>query len=317
MLSTLEIVLIIVIIVSIILIVYIKINNQPINNQPKMDSDTLIKNTPIVLGIKTTDGKEKFANNVLFKTLDDITQNMIEYLKYAAPTIDMNDINSLLIKNGLNKTADTIFKEHKELDSIKFIKKFKIQTIISLNTLNSYKNTDNQEIEKYYKSNDIILVDYINKIFQKYINSGNKDDSNMYSTGKYTITFIDLIINNDYMTSDRLIIYYRTSNNTNIPFSDAVEKEHDVDFECYSPNKLCKTTTKKYSEFINVHKEIVRSMLEDNEKLIKLLIVKYLFELNKIDNNGDLIASSIEVPSNILTDIDTIRNRNNYIGIDF
>ena len=304
MLSTIDIVMIIIIVVSIAIIVYIKMNKNNDTNTQKSKVDKLLEDSKKALNLKTTDDvSESFYGNIVFNTLEDITQNMSEYLKYASPDTDMNEINSLLKENGLNKTAQTIFDEHKTLDSLKFVDQFNLLKIIDYNVYNSFKYTNEDEIKKYLRLNTIVLQHYVNIYYNKKLNTDEAVRRAMNN-----ITSIEMILNNDFMTNDIFTYYIRTSNNKNIPFSDAIENPSNSDSLCYLPDKLCKIS-KSTSEFITTNKSNFLKKLDDYNKINKLHFIKYLFDLNNIDNNGNEISSPIAVPPKILDEIKTIETK--------
>jgi hypothetical protein len=255
----------------------------------KSSNDDFIYKFKKTFGLKTvSDVSERFEGDIVFNTLDDVTKNIKEYLKYAASSVDMNEINSLLKNNGLNKTAETIFDEHKNLDSDKFISKLQIAPIIQSNLYNSFKYNNEEEINKKFRINVIILIHFTNLQINKQKNSS-----------------AEIILNDDFMTNNNLIFYIRTSNNKNIPFSSATEILDDTDdmdvTDCYENNILCKHIL-DINKLITDNKTFYINNLENGNKLIKLSFVKFLFDLNNIDNNGNPISSPINIPDKINTD---------------
>jgi hypothetical protein len=273
---------IIVIILGVAIIVYIKMNKQSSNNN---SNDNFVDKFKKAFGLKTiSDVTERFEGDIVFNTIDDIIKNMNEYLKYVAPDVDMNEINSLLRENGLDKTAETILNEHKNINSSIFTQNFQvINTIIYLNIYNSFKSNNEEEINQKLRINLIIIIHYSNIV------------------NKIKQPSLEIILADDFMTNDVMHIYFRTSNNKNIPFSSAIEL-NGVDDTCLTENKLCKTT-KNISKYIIDNKTNIISYLNDIDKMIKLFILKFLFDLNNIDNNGNPISSPIILPIKITDDI--------------
>lgn len=291
MLYTLDIVMIIVIILGIALIIYTQMNKMNKKSSNNNSNDNFIVKFKKTFGLKTINEViERFEGDIVFNTIDDIIKNMNEYLKYVAPDVDMNEINSLLRENGLDKTAETILNEHKNINSSIFTQKFEvITTIIYFNIYNSFKSNNEEEINQKLRINFIILIHYSNIV------------------NKIKHPSLEIILADDFMTNDVMHIYFRTSNNKNIPFSSAIEVKGGND-TCFTENKLCKTT-KNISKYITDNKTNIISYLNDIDKIIKLYFLKFLFDLNNIDNNGNPISSPITLPIKITDDISTIIQR--------
>ncbi len=296
MLSTFNIVMIIIIILMLSLIGYIMIiDKKP--SQIKSLLDNLTKVFNIKINEKTS---ENFDTNIVFNTLDDATKNMGELLKYAVPTIDMNEINKSLKDNGLDKTAESIFEEHKYMDSIQYLKVFNLAGLMRLNAYNSFTKPDNEIIDYiklYFLTLSIITNLYITKNIQTYAD---------VKTRLNGVEYIKTEFDEDFLKNDIINVYRRTSKNENVSIDNANEQCQTTEWT--NDNTLCKQIL-DLNKFINEQKQIAKDNIDDINKLFKLLVVKYLFDLNNVKTDGTLVDTPINVPTNITNDIDNLKNK--------
>ncbi len=249
---------------------------------PVSNLDYALKNVIKAFDIKTT--AEHFTDiGITFRNANDLMSNMMEFITIALPNLDINEINKILLDNGLNKTAQQIFDEHKNDNYAEYKSKFNVLSIISDNRFNLLTGTD-EEIKNKIRLFLIIVTAYVNIIDQ-----GNLLGESGYVKVPYDITLPDsstvtisqiyMTINNDWATNEELTIYTNTDLNRNIPYSDAVEK-HQVSerYGCLT-NKLCKETT-TLTDIINHWKTNASGLEKDIHDYINLKFAISLFKLN-------------------------------------
>jgi hypothetical protein len=293
MLSTLEIGLIIFILVIVGLIVYTLFNR-------KNEIQKLLNNVTKAFGIKTAKTSENFGTDVVFNTIEDTIKNMNEFIKYLAPNIDIENINKLLKEYNLNKTAQTIFDEHKDMDPNKYYQVLSFDIIFNIGLINSIIINEN-DIENIMRLHTIILITFA-KLMINYL---LKIDQNIKQTYG-GIDKLTLEINEDYMTSENITIYARTTNNENISINNAEEhtylffnKETGNETEtlkCFSTEKLCKTTSSINENIKQIKDESIDFIIKNKDKILQfynLLFVKMLFDFNNTANDGTTIATPI------------------------
>ncbi len=300
MLSTIEIVLLIVIIIIIGLAIYI-ITRHNIDNKTKLL--IALENITKTFGLKTEENfsQENLDTNIVFNNGEDVVKNMPTFIEYAFNGIDLNEIDKILKENGLNKTALQIFDEHKNDAYNNFKTKFNLLSLLSLYSNYLFEGTD-QEIKDKIKLYFIVMLAFNNKI--EPINSIQLPKTITDEGNTYTVDKTNLVLNNDYQTSDNLILYLRTNLNNSIKLEDAIVSNSINNDECFIPTKLCKNTT-SIQKIIDENKTKAINNMSDIKRLFNLLFSKNLFNLN-----------NTTIPDNIITEITTLTTKlgNNGIG---
>jgi hypothetical protein len=303
MLSTLDIVLIIFIIVCIILIGYNIINkkNKTDEKDEKDGIDILLNNVDKYFNIKKTNTNDKFTNEVIFNTLEDVTKNMVLFIKYMCPSIDIKKIDELLKENGLNKTVEIIFDEHKNMDSFKYLDVFNIIPLSTLNVYNLFTYQNDDEIKKYLRLYLIVFYSYIKLLVNKKLQTNAN-----FKTERGGIDKVEYEFNSDYLTNDLINIYIRTALNNNTPIGQAETVGDKHMNNCYNTNKLCKYSG-SMNDLLKTLKPIVKDNINDINKLFNLLFVKYLFDLNNVNNDGTTITKPIILSNTVINEISQLK----------
>ncbi len=288
---------------AIYFILYLNKKSDTSNTSDKSEIDKLLENVTKLFNNKTNNGvSDTFSQDIVFNSLDDVTKNMMLFLTYALPNINIDKINELLNGYGLNKKAQTIFEENKDLDSLEFIKKFNISNLIDNYSANSF--VMNKEANKYLRLYFIIMINFFNLKSQKEQSKG---------LARNTVVNVNIELDPDFMTNDILGVYYRTISNkgTSIKEAKIVNGSIDKVPDCLTTTKLCKRSVNINEIIPNETLNFMLANIEDINKLNNLLFVKYLFRLNNTTIPDELNTSFTEV-YNILSAKDTQR----FIRID-
>jgi hypothetical protein len=262
--------------------------------------DFALKNVVNAFNIKTT--AEQFTDiGMRFNNASDMLTNMIQFIRIAFPNIKIDEINKILTDNGLNKTAQQIFDEHKNDNYAEFKSKFNIPLLMSINRFALLTGTD-KEIKDKILLYIIVYSAYINIIDPTIV---LKNDLFDYITLPYDITLPDsstatisqiyLTLNNDWNTNDNLTIYTNTNLNSSIGYSNAVEKEVTMDKSCLT-TELCKSKI-SLSGLINMWKSSVAGLENDIYEYVNLMFAVGLFELN-----GTPITPAMQTKQNYFMD---------------
>jgi hypothetical protein len=276
MLSQFEIILILLLLIIIIFIIYalIKPKKKPLTKIQK-----LLENVYKVFNMSIQDNFTQ-DTDIIFKKPNDIVANMITFCDYTFPKMNINDINSILKENGLNKTAQEIFNEHKDdtFDTFKlsfnFIDLMLYYAYIMLNDIDKTVVKDN--IRLYIITYFSFFNIQNNKILELPTDILDSDKTN------YTIKTINIIINKDYKTSDEIVFYSVTNMNENIPFSSAKEvpsKDQNILINDCLTKDLCKNT-----KLINY--DITTASDEIKKQIIKLFNLRFAMNLFNLNNTS-------------------------------
>ncbi len=270
------------VLITVLVLKHKKQKNTPVV-APISKVDYALKNVINAFNIKLT--AEHFTDiGMRFNNVTDLKTNMMQFINIAFPNIDINEVNKILSDNGLNKTAQQIFDEHKNDDYVDYKSKFNIPMLMQENRFNLLTGTD-EEIKKKILIYMIVQVAYITIVDPAAILT---DGNFGYTKLPYTITLPDsstatisqllMYVNNDWETNDNMSIYIRTDLNSNIDFANAVENNPLLDKSCLT-NKLCKFT-ESISGIINNMKKDVAGLEQDIHDYINLKFAIMLFKLN-------------------------------------
>ncbi len=246
------------IIILIIFLIIMYINLSPVR--------LLINNAIIAYCFK----EDKKFTNIIFKNPSDLIQNMDNFIGYAFPKLDKNEINKILNDNGIMKTMDQIFEENKNLSYTDFNKKFNIMSL-----LYPYKFMFFEENYYYdYGRLWMLTLLFLNNIYYKE-SYNNRIFNDLYS---YELS-------SDFKTSKISTGYLRTKLNKGLLEKYAIDFKsirNDIGtFECFT-NKLCKNTSNlkdNYNKY-KKYKEINNNVYLDGKRFFNLSFALNLFRLN-------------------------------------
>jgi hypothetical protein len=311
--SKFTIILLIVIAIAIAIGVGIYFMTRPKNNsqsqsqsqsQPKSKSKVqqLIDNAIGVFGIKTSDN---FTNDVIFNNQSDVIRNMSKFSEYAFPELDKNEVNKILNDNGISKTMDDIFEEHKNDSYDDFNEKF---NILSLMQIYSHIIIINDNADDYLRLIIIVFVFLENLLMKKDITLPVEVELSQTPQNFVTLTEIDMELSADFRINKDVILYLRTNLNENIDVKDAIdindtvqtetETEPEIYNDCYTI-KLCKNTLNLDDSFLK-YQEIVLDNLEDVKIYCYLNFASSLFALNGTTFPEDLANELNELVNKLL-----------------
>jgi hypothetical protein len=267
--------------IVVIVIIVIIILNKNVTIDTTNNIEEKLINVPILFNYKidVPTHSRQVETNIVFKTPSDIMGNMMTFIDYAFPLINITEIEKLLKQTGINKTVRQIFDENKNLDYNEFKNKFKISILLYIYTYYFYRGTE-ENIRK-----NIRLYLLVEEAFKYIINTDNLLKQNKISnTENY-----NLVLNNDYMTSSIMKVYLRSNLNKNISASNAEENNQLLIQDACYYSKLCTQSLYIY-DIITRNRQYINNNLPDIEKLFNLIFVKYLCNLN-----NTIFVSALEI----------------------
>ncbi len=204
-------------------------------------------------------------NPLIFNSDAVVVNNLYEFIKFIMPNININNVNKLLIDNGLNKTIEQILSEHRNDNPKSVFYKLILINIYGKYILNTAKLTNKEEIETQMKINNLIVHYLLIQIFPV---------SN------------ELLVNNDYLTSDNITIYYKNNDYQNREKEQISLTNINTDLlnKC-STLKFCYVINPENETFLDFHERThlrVLPILDDANKSVELTLVQSLFNLENI-----------------------------------
>lgn len=293
---------IICLIIAIIVAVYILLKKNDSSNPEKSKTQILLDNVAKAFNLT---GGEKFLNenfvdvNVVFKNLDDIKNNMMTFLEYACPEMNIDEINSLLKEYGVNKTMQQIFDEHKNDNTTTYFNNFKLFEYVLFPYTNVlFKETDDNKMLENFRLYMIVFL-AIQTIYTK--NLYNFPFNRNYGGTEYTINNIELQLSPDYKTNNIVSLYLRTNNNKDISLDNAIDALGEIEpgkisDRCLS-NILCKNSVDIAKDFITPRKNKAVVNMINVIKYFNLSIVLGLLKLNGSD------TTNLEADKSTISDI--------------
>jgi hypothetical protein len=274
MLSTFDIIMIIFIIVGIALAVYLLTRPKEPEKTP---IQKLFDEALDVFGIKLRENlkQERFTVPRVFYTLDDIPKNMPTFIKYAFPKLDMNEVNTLLQQYGVNKTANQIFENNKDLTYDQFKNGDKFGDIQEIFYFYSYIIFEDTDINNVMDSLRLLIIIGLTLEGFKYKKSKNLPNN---------ITDINYELQKDFSLQGDIKMYLVTNLNTNMNDNDTKlilesnDKETSNVQECLT-TKLCNTKIKLEDDF-EKQKKLAIANMTDFKRFFILGFVNGLFQLN-------------------------------------
>ena len=250
------------------------------STSPKSPTDTLLDNVSTAFGVNLIQPfkQENFDITPIFSTQQDIITNMNEFIKYAFPKANMDEINKLLSDNNLKKTAETIFNEHKNDTYVDFTKNFLINELLDIYYVVLYDEPNSKEVAK-----NVRLYIIVKAIL------GNLDlkDKKGETINNNVVNDLYLEMPNDYKTRDNILIYVRTNINKNIPINQVIDVTDNNENECLTTS-LCKIDININDTLNNVRRDLSQVM-NDFKRIFILTFSVSLFKLNNTSVPTNLI----------------------------
>jgi hypothetical protein len=278
------------VIIVISLAVYFLTRQNTTKNKTK--EQTLLDDAPRAFGLSEQFSNETNTTNIVFDSIDKIKNNMMAFLNYLYPKMNVDAINALLPTYGINdKTMQQIFSDN--IDTFNIVKygEYGVYYIPLL-----FKDEDNQIVIDNIKLFAIVSTVFLNLIFKKYINFPHTINADNTS---YKIDYIKFNLSEDYKTNNTISFYSRTNINENIPLEQATINENILSDECLTT--LCKLDVDIQTEFIDIFQNIARENIVNCEKLFNLVIIKSLLSINSTQDYTQ-INKDIEDIYNTLID---------------
>jgi len=306
MLSTFEIIIIVVFIIAILVSVYFLTRPKKDTTPPKSAIQLLIDDALSAFGIKVkeTFKQERFADTPIFNDIDDIPKNMPTFIKYAFPRLDMNEVNALLKSYNITKTAEDILDENKGLTYDQFTSNDKFGSIIEL--LQFYTNiifddSDNNNVMDSLRLANIIIIAIMGLKMKK----GSKLPQSKfpYNGEEYNLTDIDFELPEDFELTNYLKIYLVTNLNQDKQDNDTKIDTKVLDTtigdvaECLT-TKLCNFNI-KIGDF-EEQKNIAIANMIDIKRMFLLVFVGNLLDLDGIPLPQSLINEALPLEQKMI-----------------
>jgi hypothetical protein len=187
------------------------------------------------------------------------------------------------------------------MDSFKYLDVFNIIPLSTLNVYNLFTYQNDDEIKKYLRLYLIVFYSYIKLLVNKKLQTNAN-----FKTERGGIDKVEYEFNSDYLTNDLINIYIRTALNNNTPIGQAETVGDKHMNNCYNTNKLCKYSG-SMNDLLKTLKPIVKDNINDINKLFNLLFVKYLFDLNNVNNDGTTITKPIILSNTVINEISQLK----------
>ncbi len=272
-------ILLLIIIFIILLVLMFIIKPQPISGKfnDSQKAENAVKEFINRLGIKTVDKftnyKKEYFSDKVYLSSDDISEDPVDFMRIVCGGINFNydDIYSILKQNGLDKRPEVILNEKKNnIDKFFYNKSNKNYPLVLLALCTTYNladmGTNDLDAAKYSFINYLLKAIFISNIFHIDVSPDTT-----------------LEINEDYLTSDKIKIYFRNSKNKDVPISQATKGEKfDGSFyyvEIPDSESIPNLIKNIAPDIIKVSKNIIT--------LANLLFARKLIILN--ENNVDAI----------------------------
>jgi hypothetical protein len=224
---------------------------------------------------------------IVFITEDDIKNNIMVFLEYLYPKMNVDEINALLKTYNSNKTMQQILNDNNN--------KIDIQSINNIFQYEGrlYDETDDKIIANNIRAYRLIInssknINLIKEILSKH-NSTLPTNSH--------IKYVNLVVSNDFKTNNIISLYYKTNYNENLKIigNEEINFGGSNSIQCLT-SKLCQLDFQIYiKNEIKLLKEWAIKNKDKIKNLFNLSMVGYLLELN--DNI-----------TNILDDINKLEN---------
>ncbi len=215
---------------------------------------------------------------------------MSTFLEYAFPKLDLKEIDKILKDNGLDKTALQILDENKNVNYDNFKNIFNFQLLFFFYNYYLCEGTE-QEIKDNMRLFLIVKVAFnkIDNIFYKLPMTFT------FENNQYTLTKVDVLLDNDFKTSDNIDYILKTNLNENIPLDQAEDKLDDDSNYCMV--KLCKYS-KSLQKVIDHFKTDAMNNMTDIKRAFNISLSINLFMLN-----------NTQVPTNISSEYYNLREK--------
>jgi hypothetical protein len=234
----------------------------------KTKEQTLLDDAPRAFALSLAEQflNETFATDIVFDSVDKINKNIMKFLDYMYPKMNVDKINELLPTYGItDKKMTDIFSDNQ--NTIDIFSDYGVYYIPLM-----FKDIDNKIVIDNIKLYAIVSSVLLNLLFEGIIKSP-------YYENTHNIEYLKFNLNSDYKTNNIISYYIRTNINKGIPLNQATTRENILDNECLT-TLLCKKDINIQTEYIDKYKNLATINIVNCEKLFNLVIIKSLLKIN-------------------------------------
>jgi hypothetical protein len=238
------------------------------------------------------------VDTIVFNTKDDIINNMMDFFGYLYPKMNSNDINNLLQQYNNNKTMQEILNENKNkiyIEDIPYSVMYEDYV---------YDETDNSKIADNIRAFKLIII-LISSINLKYnindfINSVLIDSNRTLPSNKSNITYINIVVPNDFKTNNIMRTYFKTNYTEDLQITNEEPSWNGSNgIECLT-SQLCTigADIDIQNNYINPLGKWAVNNMDKIKMQFNLSMVHYLLQLNgsdttKIYNDFDKLRKEL------------------------